>query len=778
MVLCITGLFGWQLQKGLQVDTNVLSLLPATEQDPLVEDAIRRFTEHIGQRTLFLFGHPSPQKARRAAQIYLKSLTQSGAFSTLTYRFQPQDQKAIWSLYFPHRWSLLSPVLRQKLQKPGAAQHHLQEVLRTLHSPMSATVSGVVGRDPLLLFPAFLKDLPRPPGALEVRDQWMVLKKEGKTYVFATAASKRSIFSRPVQKQLAKILSKAHQEMKEAVPEATLLSTGALYFAQAGGRSAEREISTIGLGSLLGLLVLLVLVFRSLRPILLGALPLGLGFLMAWTTCIALFGRVHMLTLVFGASLIGVCIDYAFHYLSEQRMAPVGWTPALGIKHIFPGITLGAITSVIGYLGMLIAPFPGLQQVAVFSAVGLLGAYGTVLCWFPLLSGPPQARPAPALLQRMKGLLVFWQALKESGLMRWQPLLVFGLLLPGWLILRTSDDVRLLYHAPPSLRYQDDTIKHWIGSIDGSRFFLIEGNTEEQVLEREEKLRKQLKTLQAKGKLGFVQSISAFVPSLAQQKRDHALLQRVFAGPDQALAKHMQTLGFSKKAMTSVQRALKQPLTQGLTVQQWLTTRTPAASKVLWLGRTSRGFASIVMLGGVKETAALEAFDRPKGGVHYVDKVGDVNKLFRRYRVLASWLVSLAYVMIFLLLLWRYGWHQARFVITPPLIAAGAALAAVGATGQTLNLFHLLALLLVLGIGIDYTIFFAEAKERWQPTLLAVLLSACTTLLSFGLLALSQTPLLRSFGFVVLIGISVACFLAPMASVTREGEEEIGLDVV
>ena len=76
--------------------------------------------------------------------------------------------------------------------------------------------------------------------------------------------------------------------------------------------------------------------------------------------------------------------------------------------------------------------------------------------------------------------------------------------------------------------------------------------------------------------------------------------------------------------------------------------------------------------------------------------------------------------------------------MVPPIVAALLTLAVLGITGQPINLFSVLALLLVLGIGIDYTIFFAEAKEKRETAMLAILLSACTTILSFGFLSLAS----------------------------------------
>ena len=76
----------------------------------------------------------------------------------------------------------------------------------------------------------------------------------------------------------------------------------------------------------------------------------------------------------------------------------------------------------------------------------------------------------------------------------------------------------------------------------------------------------------------------------------------------------------------------------------------------------------------------------------------------------------------------------------------------------------LLALLLVLGMGVDYAIFFAEARHDRATVLFALLLSAGTTVLAFGLLGASGTPALRAIGQVVLPGIAFSLLLAPIAS--------------
>jgi predicted exporter len=89
--------------------------------------------------------------------------------------------------------------------------------------------------------------------------------------------------------------------------------------------------------------------------------------------------------------------------------------------------------------------------------------------------------------------------------------------------------------------------------------------------------------------------------------------------------------------------------------------------------------------------------------------------------------------------------------------------------GLPLNLFTLFGIVLVLGAGIDYPLILAESQEQHPATQIAVPYTAATTLLSFGLLALSSTPALANFGLVVVTGITVSFLLAPVALPPQSG---------
>jgi predicted exporter len=116
-------------------------------------------------------------------------------------------------------------------------------------------------------------------------------------------------------------------------------------------------------------------------------------------------------------------------------------------------------------------------------------------------------------------------------------------------------------------------------------------------------------------------------------------------------------------------------------------------------------------------------------------------------------------LIVLLMLAQRYR-REAWRVWAPVAIASLGSLALLGWMGEPLQLFNVLALLLLLGVGVDYGVFLLEHPGDGAAWL-AVLLGATSTALSFGLLALSSTPALRTFGLTLLTGLVVVTLVAP-----------------
>ncbi|MGV2899937.1 hypothetical protein ACNPPY_29575 [Achromobacter sp. AGC78] len=180
-----------------------------------------------------------------------------------------------------------------------------------------------------------------------------------------------------------------------------------------------------------------------------------------------------------------------------------------------------------------------------------------------------------------------------------------------------------------------------------------------------------------------------------------------------------------------------------------------------WLGEHNGEAAGMVTLRGLRNTAALDGITQGLPGVELVDRSGDLNRMFASTRIEAAELKLLSYVVAAVLLLLTLGRAATWRILAVPVAATACALAALGYLGQPLTLFSLFGLLLVSAIGVDYAIFMYERVAGAAASLVGILLGAVTTLLSFGLLAVSQTPAIANFGMAVALGVGFSLLWSP-----------------
>ena len=93
--------------------------------------------------------------------------------------------------------------------------------------------------------------------------------------------------------------------------------------------------------------------------------------------------------------------------------------------------------------------------------------------------------------------------------------------------------------------------------------------------------------------------------------------------------------------------------------------------------------------------------------------------------------------------------------------------ASLQALGISMTVFHLIALILAAGLGLDYALFFelpAADRHEQVRTFHAVLACTATTFLVFALLACSSLPVLRGIGLTVAIGVAGNFVLALLIS--------------
>lgn len=752
-LLCV-GHNAWLwTRSGTLLDTDVLAMLPQDERDPLAASATRLMASAAERRVIVLVGGADWPAAQHAGDAFAASLADQ-TVATLRYRVDDQAQQTWLDFYAPHRAALLSAATREQLTRQTTPQL-ADQALAWLYQPVAGPRVGRWADDPLNLLGQWLAERSQL-SRVRVLDGRLALQDGAQAYAILMLELQASAFDIAGPQALQPLLAQGRAAALQASPKVQVIQGGVPLFAAAAAAQAQHEVHTIGIGSLVGIVLLTLLVFRSLRPRLLVTLSMAVGLLTAITVSALVFQRLHLITLVFGASLLGVAENYGSNYFSARLgLAPEQRWQML--REQAPVMGLAMLTTVIGYALLALTPFPGLQQIAVFSAVGLLAAFVTVLLWFPLLDGG-QMQPT-RFAQWLGGWRASWPQWGQQPVTAIGVALALAVLAAGAWRFQANDDIRQLQNAPPQLVQDQRELGRLMDLPGVAQFFIVQGADEQQLLAREEALTTRLRALQASGQLRGWQAVSDWVPSAARQAQDLALLHQRFDGEAGLTALLAQRL---EQPVDSPLLAQAPP---ALTLQAWLASPVSEPLRHQFLGQLGGGPACAVLLRGAESTDArtrLAALAAELPGVRWVDKVADVSSLLGRYRVRMSGVILLAYGLVWAALAWRFG-RAAWRALLPTALASVLTVALLALAGQPLQLFHVLPLLILLGLGVDYGIFLLErpAPEATRPFLSVTLAAACT-LLSFGLLALSGTPALRAFGLTLLIGVTLAWALTPV----------------
>ncbi|GGN27984.1 MMPL family efflux pump permease component [Shewanella putrefaciens] len=782
LVMLSASLWTLQLwQNGARVQSDILAMLPHLQQDKLTERALNQVEATLADQVYIALVAKDETTAIAAAQLLMQKLetdlvaTGKNAALTEIRSADMQLGEALGQYYFPHRFKLLTAPQAEALATKDIG-NLIEAATAQLYNAFSYANSNLLAQDPLLLFPANLLAL--APSSKVRASQSILLANQGDNVAAVVMAKgQESAFNPNAQLAQMTALTLGLDAVKQSYPDITLLKAGALFHAIAATQTAKSEISILGLASLLGVIALVWLAFRSVMPLLLAIVTISSGLLLAVTLTLSVFGELHILTLVFGTSLIGIAIDYSFHFYCE-RLSDTERSAQATVAYIFPTVTLAFITSALAYVGIGLAPFPGMQQVAIFCAAGLLGAYLTLILAYPLLAGsrlPSGSRPLALAGKYLANLTQLSNRLTTPLGMGLFVLVIVVWCLVGVTKLTVDDDIRHLQQSPASVTEPENKLRQLLSGGTDNQFLLVRAASEEALLQQLERVSPQLDAAIANQELGNYVSLSRYLPSHQRQDTAYRLQGDIY---QTQLEQVLTSLGLDENLKPELQAAYLAAKTDYITPADFFTLEAGRQLAPLWLAPNDKATAydaehgtdhgAIVLLGGIKQIDALKARFANDESVQLIDKVADISAVMGHYRLLTLKLLALALGIALLLFSLNFGIKKAAVVVAVPALAALLTLATLGLTGSPLSLFHALALILVFGIGIDYSLFFASAQQHGKAVMMAVFMSACSTLLAFGLLAFSQTQAIHYFGLTLSLGIGFTFLLSPLILTTKK----------
>ncbi|WP_315982751.1 hypothetical protein [Aliamphritea spongicola] len=374
-LILVILLAGSAVYKGASFESGIMSLLPVSQQQPVVRQASEHIADRFSRRAFVLVTADTVDVAIQAMTLFAGELNFVAGVAEFSWQLKTGQLQQFDEIYFPYRFAILDESVRRSLQSERYGESE-QRAFQYLYSPLASSGGSLI-EDPFRLYTVRQLNQSSELNIRVERGMFRVTGHERPTFL-GVLRLQDSPFSADLQQQIFNRAALVESRFPENV---SVELSGMLVHAAAGARQAKSEIQTIGIGSLLGIILLVGVVFRRGTPLVMMLLPIGVGCLVAVSVTVLVFQQVHLITFAFGAGLVGVAVDYALHFICERQTSDSG---VRVIHRLLPGLTLGLLSSGLAYAVQILTPFPGLQQMATFSVVGLLAAWLTVILWLPV----------------------------------------------------------------------------------------------------------------------------------------------------------------------------------------------------------------------------------------------------------------------------------------------------------------------------------------------------------------------------------------------------------
>ena len=664
-----------------------------------------------------------------------------------------------------NRYNLLDADLIALLEN-GGAETVAQDALARIYGAFSLTGGALLEQDPFDLTGAILLRFlgaAQNGGAMSVQDDVLAAQKDGTWYVMLRGTLTAEAISLTGKTSAVKDIYGTCQFLTKTTGVQFAFS-GVPFHSYESSSSAQRQVSVISTIGMLLVVVLFLYIFRSLVPALVSAAAVVLSCGMGLVAVLLFFRQIHILTFVFGTTLIGTCVDYAIHFFVHWKGDSTVKDGSAIRQNILRGIGISFASTEICFAALFLAPFPFLKQVAVFLFTGLLCAFLTVTCLFPRIPLPRAVVRKISLLQ--KPLVASAVVSRFSVFARWIPLVLAScaavLLVANRAHITIDNNLRDMYTMSARLLESEKTTMQVLDYGSAGWYFLVEGATAEDVLQTEEAFTAHLAQAKADGKLGSYLATSNFIPSYARQERSYAASAQLLS-----LARaQYDALGFTPGEQAHLTNTLY--ATYQECAGKRITTDTAqrlailqSVTKNLWLGELDGRYYSCILPLHTTDEAYFRALADTVSGVYFVNKPADIGTELNALTAMMLKLLVGAFAVVLVILCFCYPPRTVARIASIPVLVTLVTVSVLAACHIALGFFSVTGLVLVFGLGLDYIIYAVEGeKVNGALNNLAIVVSFATTALSFGALALIPFAPVHTIGLTVFVGLTTACVSA------------------
>ena len=705
--------------------------------------------------------------ARYVTETALSDVPNPAYFDSLSLYVDSSSVAELSAWLHDYRFALLDDETIALLEN-GCADELAEEALGAVYGAFTLSDLSNLSEDPFLLSETKLRALLEGGAvsstAMSLKDDVLATQKNDAWYVLvrgtlsekgAALASKKST----VRHLYDTTASLVREFAESGRGEIEFVFSGVPFHSYESSSSAQTQISVISTVAIVLIIVVFLWIFRSLMPALVSALAVVFSCGIGFVSTLLFFRGIHVLTFVFGTTLIGTCLDYSIHFFVNWK-ANAACTSGTAVRaHILRGITLGFLSTEICFVALFVAPFPLLKQVSVFLFTGLAAAYLSVVALYPRLP-MPKKREAHVHLPHI------------CVHVRFVPFILMFASLALMFVHRDSlkirNNIQELYTMSPSMLKNEIESARVLDTGSSGWYFIVKADSEEALLQRLESLDAELTHAQKSGKLGSFLSLTQFIPSKAHQEKSYRAAEKLLPlAPTQ-----FDSLGLGQEGALAYETAYTQAFGKHVSIVENgehignLPKTLKDATENLWIGEIDGDFYACVLPlhAQSEEEAFFRAYAEQTEGVFFVNKVKDISAQLDILSKTMLLMLASAFVIVIAILFFCYKPRLVVKIALIPLCVTLVTTAVLLLCKIPLSFFPVTSLILVFGLGLDYIIYAIEGSESQSGNAslnnFAILLSFVTTALSFGALALSTFAPVHMLGLTVFVGLTAAVVTA------------------
>jgi uncharacterized protein len=772
-LLAAVGLAFWWSVTRLTVSHNILATLPQDDQVVIAAEEI--FRHHPVLDNIFIQISSSDSLETRevlvkAADLVSAMLEESGLVRVVSGSSVAETYAKILGTVMDNLPYLLSETdLKEKVEhliQPGRVERLLEEELRKLLDLDSIGQAEYVARDPLGLRNLFLDRL---SSSLPFRD---AVLEQG--YIMSKDARHLLLAARPIHPSqdstFARLLTKVMEAISAGLKEFSFRQSKSLTVDYAGAFRAALDNETIvrkdaSRALTMVTLSLITLAFLGFRRPWLGILSVvpALAGTMLAVFVYALTGEaIFSLAMGFGGAIIGITVDHGLGYVvlldrpdgAEARrvsrdMWSVGSLPLLS--------TLAALLSLAAF------HIPLFAQVGVFAALGVGLSTLFAHLFFPLLfpklkaSSKQNSLPLERLMGKIIGISSGWTVGACA---------TFALVMVPFVNVQFTVNLASMNTTSKETVEAEQALQEVWGNLSAKPCLMVKGETLDDLLLKTDSLAEFFKQERRSSVLGQDLLRSTLLPSPSTQEinrkawSDFWTPERVL-GLERSLKEISAKLGFKDNAFEPFIKMIRYPMQQPMSYPQEF-----LAAFGVFPDREKGGWILLdTILPGLNYDPSLFFEKARQRGFLFFDSGHFSKHLAQKLnRSFVQIILIVMVVTLVTLFLFYLDWQILLVSITPIVFSFIATLGTMGFLGVPLSIPSLMLAPLMVGLGLDYGVYFVRSSQRFGPGpcsesegfRVAVLLCGLTTLVGFGSLLFAQHAVLRSAGIITFFGIFYA----------------------